>query len=102
MLIVDHTINGITISKQFPETPKGNNASVKYIQQLYSERKNYPWYHRLKQIELLEEKLKFKAGKKKVELEAELYREKKEREEHLQICEVNSPPPLIKLSIYRK
>jgi hypothetical protein len=102
MLVVDYTINGKTVSKEFPETARGSSASIKYIQQLYADRKNHPWYYRLKQIESLEYRFESTSGKKKMQIKSELFREKKEREEHLHLCEVDSPPQLIELHIYRR
>lgn len=102
MLVVRYTVDGETQTLEFPENRKGNAASIKFIQELHSARKQHPWYFKLDKIKNLKDKLgklKCSRSKRKYALESELQREEKDRKEHLEICGITCPPPLLTVEI---
>lgn len=104
MLFVDYTLDGKTVSMRFPENRKGNSDSVKYIKQLYDDRKNHPWFYlqdKIKKFEDIFNSYRTSPGKKN-EAKAELLRLREERSDLLYMLGITEPPSLIKLSIYRK
>ena|SRR6185295_4301277 len=92
--------------KQFKSTGKGQNQSVKFLQDLHSERKKHPWYYELKNIEAIKAKLDDRnlgrRTKKRFELETQLRIKENDRNELLELLGITGPPPLIKVDISHK
>jgi hypothetical protein len=99
---VTYTIGEVTKTQNFSSNKKGHQQSVKFIKGLHDDRKEHPWYYKLKSIEILEDifkEIQHKRTKKRNEIESRLLAEKQERENHLAICDVTEPPPPIKIEI---
>jgi hypothetical protein len=103
MIEVTVTCAGQSSTSHFPNTVKGDRESVKYIQGLYNNRKDDPWYYLLDKIEPRANKLRHDGWKlsrtKKIQLEAELEGLEKERAEYLDMQGVTETPPIIKVEI---
>lgn len=106
MITVIYTEGDVRKEHLFPKTKKGNQQSVKFLEQLAKERASHPWYYKLKKIELLKRKLSDKklgaVAKKRYQLESELLREEADRKETLYVCDVDCPPPFLKVEIINK
>lgn len=91
---------------QFPETKKGNSDSIKFIQSLFKERTNDPYFYRLAKIKTLKikfDKIKHKRTKGRYQLESELLHEEKSRKELLEMLGVPDQMPVtIKIEIFKR
>jgi hypothetical protein len=96
MIKVVYSENGQTVSKEFPDSRKGNRESLKFLQGLRESRINHPWYYKLTKIESLKLRLKYcrsgSGSKTRIQFEVELKQEEQDRNELLEMCDVSGPP----------
>jgi hypothetical protein len=103
MIRIIYSVGGEKLEKCFSKTVKGNRESIKFLESLAKERFSHPWYYKLTKIKNIENKLAARKigtkSKKRYQLESELIREKKDRDEHLEILDIQGPPDLLKIEI---
>lgn len=106
MLVISYTVAGITNTKEFSDTIKGNRESIKFVQKLRDERVKHPWYYNLKAIEVCKAKLSdYKLGrktKKRFQLEVELKILERQRADYLEILEIQTPPDPLVIKIFKQ